>query len=277
MRHQWEAGRSPYHHCGSPCEITVPDTTRRCEEYVALGRPAPGPDAEHGWDRCPPGSHHTSRERSVCSTVMLQPTSNEYFVSLWETTKPMGINQFNPNQLTKANGTMRHSSALRVQSPIANWTVNWLPLSTNHPAPTGTAGDYGYIQPLTPGVLLSLRNGITGTLYTRGTDPGGTVGNTETIPFILWHEGQWTFESIGSSAKSLARTMVNVVQVSQLPKAEAGFLIVSSTRKNAGPSTSLTWYQHPYIISFSSSTHGPTNLQASLFMADSWRTWHLHP
>ncbi len=113
--------------------------------------------------------------------VVLQPASNEYFVSLWETSKPMGINQFKPNQLTKANGTVRHLTSLRVQSPIATWEVGWAqPVSISqrqHPVPILAFAQF-FVKPIESGIRVQLPKGMVGMLYSHGTDPAGTVGNT---------------------------------------------------------------------------------------------------
>ena len=209
------------------------------------------------------------------ATVQLQPVINTYGVALWETTKPWGINQFNPNQLSKANGTPRYSSSLRVQSSIASWTVTQGILSSRR-LRTGTveALPGTFIKPLGSGLPLRL-TGIDATFYTHGTDPGGTLGNTMAANFVLWHQAQWIFEAEGPAAKTWAQTMVNTIQISHLPKAQVGVLVLRATRQGTYWTT-LTWYQQPYTVIFWSAP-SPTNLQTTLAMVASWRAWSSHP
>lgn len=216
------------------------------------------------------------------ATVELQPVINSYYVALWETTKPMAVNQFNPNQLTNANGTPHYVSALRVQQALARWAVYWQPLSSHHLVPPmGIAGNYGFVQPLGSGRRVRLPHGLTGMLYTRGTDPGGTVGNTVSGDFVLWHEDQWSLETVGAHAVAEADTMVHAIHLNQLPRAQSGFVVwtnhTQSLKTTSIFSTSLTWYQHPYVVNFSTSTPGSSNLESALTMVDSWRTGSPHP
>lgn len=209
------------------------------------------------------------------ATVQLQPVINTYGVALWETTKPWGINQFNPNQLSKANGTPRYSSSLRVQSSIASWNVTQGILSSRR-LRTGTveALPGTFIKPLGSGLPLRLA-GIDATFYTHGTDPGGTLGNTMAANFVLWHQAQWIFEAEGPAAKTWAQTMINTIQISHLPKAQVGVLVLRATRQGTYWTT-LTWYQQPYTVIFWSAP-GPTNLQTTLATVASWRAWSPHP
>ncbi len=209
------------------------------------------------------------------ATVQLQPVVNAYSVALWETVKPLGINQFNPNQLSKANGTTRDSAALRVQSSIASWNVTQSILSSRR-LRTGTVETLPgtFIKPLGSGLPLRLA-GIAATFYTHGTDPGGTVGNTMVANFVLWHQAQWIFEIEGPAAKKWAQTMINTIQISHLPKAQVGVLVLRATRQGTYWTT-LTWYQQPYTVIFWSAP-SPTNLQTMLAMVGTWRTWSPHP
>lgn len=200
------------------------------------------------------------------ATVQLQPVVNAYSVSLWETIKPLGINQFNPNQIRKANGP---------QSSIASWNVTQSILSSRR-LRTGTveALPGTFIKPLGSGLPLHLA-GIAATFYTHGTDPGGTVGNTMVANFVLWHQAQWIFEAEGPAAKKWAQTMINTIQIAHLPKAQVGVLVLRATRQGTYWTT-LTWYQQPYTVIFWSAP-GPTNLQTTLAMVGTWQAWSPHP
>ncbi len=256
--------------------VVVKNTLHWVAQHHGLMQSVGGTAALQGPATLPGSAPYTA-------TVQLQPMTNQYSVALWETTKPMEINQFNPNQLVQPNGAMRHSPLLRLQQPIAQWVVkrSLASLTSSHQQSATIAALAGDIEPLGVGVPVALPRGLSGTLYTKGTDPGGTVGNTMTTDFVLWHEAQWTFESVGRNAQAEARMMVRAIPLSRLPRSQSGLVEFSNHTQSlntaSGPSTVITWYQHPYIIYFSSGTHGPTNLQATLAMADSWRTWPLHP
>ncbi len=247
--------------------IVVKNTLSWVAQHHALMQSVGGTAALQGPSTLPGSAPYAA-------TVFLEPINNQYSVTLWETTKPMGINQFNPNQLVEPNGTMRHSSLLRVQHPIAQWQLekSLASLTSSHQQSATIAALAGDIEPIGVGVPVVLPHGLSGTLYTKGTDPGGTVGNSMTVKFVLWHEAQWTFEAVGANPQAAARTMVRTIRLSRLPRAQSGLVeFINHT------STVISWYQHPYIINFSSARQDPTNLQAALTMVESWRTWSLHP
>lgn len=203
--------------------------------------------------------------RAPYSTTV-QTSEGSYTVSVWETTSSLPINRVNP----------AHPAYLRARRPIASWSVEYLPITAQASKTSPYAGllPGGFIAPTGSGKPISIARHVAGTQYASGTQPGGAVGNTLAVPFILWHDGPWTVECFGPAALTMAKTTAQALRQHPLPAAQKGLLVVGNQHPGQPqPFSYLTWYHNAFTLTLSDPAPNAANIQETLAMAASWRAW----
>ena len=197
-----------------------------------------------------------------------QATINHWMIQLVDTKQPDAVNSQNlsGNIITGAaawSATELSSAPSNALSTLETYNGLWQPsavVNTNTPrqaTQVGTA-QYGHSAVLYP---------VTGNAWT----------NTK----LVWTEGEWTIEVVGSNAKSeemAAYSIANNLHFQALPP-YPGLMMVymvapaSSQTMDINALTTLDWIQGSTVYSVSVSQASTNNPEQAINMANSWAAW----